>query len=286
MGCERTVVIDELKICYVTNVQDLAVFESVDIGYCFEHDGYSIIRLANDRFKFFFEIIERDEVVALLKFGLYTDTMVERTYVYFRVSNHILYDRERLKRLLDLPASFGMLFNNFTSLDLAVDSDLNYTSIMKRMLRDRGLTTIINGKAIKDRKSLLTGVTFEYSTSLNRLRYPTITVKQKKAIINKNEGITVQCYDKKAEIDNHSNKQYILDYYDNPKRLYRLEVRLHYQELKDYFSGKGITPSIDVLNDSELLRDMFIYHLSSVIRFSRGRNRIPWETLLRCNDGG
>ena len=286
MGCERTVVIDELKICYVTNVQDLAVFESVDIGYFFEHDGYSIIRLANDRFKFFFEIIERDEVVALLKFGLYTDTMVERTYVYFRVSNHILYDRERLKRLLDLPASFGMLFNNFTSLDLAVDSDLNYTSIIKRMLRDRGLTTIINGKAIKDRKSLLTGVTFEYSTSLNRLRYPTITVKQKKAIINKNEGITIQFYDKKAEIDNHSNKQYILDYYGNPKRLYRLEDRLHYQELKDYFSGKGITPSIDVLNDSELLRDMFIYHLSSVIRFSRGRNRIPWETLLRCNDGG
>lgn len=286
MGCERTVVIDELKICYVIDIQDFAMFESIGVGNSFKHDGYSILRLANEWFKYFFEIIESDEVVAILKFGLYTDTMVERTYVYFRVSNHILYDRERLIRLLRLPASFEMLFNNFTSLDLAVDSDLNYMSTIKRMMRDRGLTTIINGKAIKERKTLLKGVTFEYSTSLNRLRYPTITVKQKKAITNKNEGITVQCYDKKAEIDNHSNKQYILDYYGNSKRLYRLEVRLHYQELKDYFSRRGITPSIDVLYDSEQLKDMFFYHLSAVIRFSRGRHKIHWETLIRCSDGG
>ena len=58
---------------------------------------------------------------------------------------------------------------------------------------------------------------------------------QKKAITNKCDGITIQAYDKKAEIENKSNKRYILDYYGNPKHLYRLEVRLHYQELKDYF---------------------------------------------------
>lgn len=286
MGCTETVVLDELRICYVADIRDLASLQSVETGNRMDYSGYTFYRISNDRFRYFYEIMENDEVVAVLKYGLYADSMAEQVFVYYRVNNHILYDRDRLARLLNLPESLGMLFNNFTSLDLAYDSSLNLVSIIRRMMRDKSVTTIINGKAIKDRKALLTGVTFEFSTSLNRMRHPTITVKQKKAISNKNEGITVQCYDKKAEIVNHSGKYYIMDYYDNPKRLYRLEVRLHYQELKDYFSGKGIIPSIDMLCDSEQLKDMFLYHLSSVIRFSRSRNKVQWKALLRCSDGG
>lgn len=89
-------------------------------------------------------------------------------------------------------------------------------------MRDKTVTTIINGKAVKDRKKVLQGVSFEYSSTLDRLNHPTITVKQKKAIANKCNGVTVQAYNKKAEIDDHSDKRYILDYYGHPKRLYRL----------------------------------------------------------------
>ena len=77
------------------------------------------------------------------------------------------------------------------------------------MMRDKEVTTIINGKAVHDRKTLLQGVTFDYSTTLSRLVHPTITIRQKKAITNKCDGITIQAYDKKAEIENKSNKRYI-----------------------------------------------------------------------------
>ena len=177
----------------------------------------------------------------------------------------------------------GLSFNNFTAIDLAFDTTTNVTTLIKKMMRNDKIKTIFNGKAIQDRKAIIQGISFQYSTTLNRLSYPSITFKQKKAVNKKDEGITVQAYDKKAEIDGHSDKQYILDHYGNPKRLYRLEIRLHYQELKDYFAMCNVFPTPADLFDPDGLRKMFYYHLSAVIRFTRGRRKMDWETLLKCN---
>ena len=258
----------------------------VEVGEFVEVDEYRLYRRTNDRFRCFFDVFLDGMSVGQMKYGHYTDRDEFTTFVYFKVDNHILYDAERLRRVLELPAKMRMVFNNFTAIDLAFDSPQNLPTLIKQMMRDKDVTTIINGKAVRDRKSVLDGVLFMYSSTLNRLNNPTITVRQKKAIANKNDGITVQAYNKKAEIEQSSKKQYILDYHGNPKRLYRLEVRLHNQELKDYFANSHIEPSTDVLFNKELLKDMFYYHLSTVIRFTRGRTKIQWKELLGCNGRG
>jgi len=277
------IVIDELKLCYIADREQMACLAEVAVGSSVELYHYKFYRFLNERFRFFFEVVEDGVKVAHLKFGHYTDKEDAPLYVYLKVLNRVLYDAVRLQRLLALPDEFGMLFNNFTAIDLALDGGLNFPSLIKRMMRDKTVTTIINGKAVKDRKKVLQGVSFEYSSTLGRLNHPTITVKQKKAIANKCNGVTVQAYNKKAEIDDHSDKRYILDYYGHPKRLYRLEIRLHYQELKDYFVMLGKYPSPEDLFDAESLKKMFFYHLSAVMRFTRGRRKIDWETLLKCN---
>lgn len=278
--------VDELKICYIANKEDLSHLEMVEVGEYADMFGCRLYRMVNDRFRFFFDVFNNDEPVAQLKFGLYTDIDETTAYVYFKVLNHILYDHEKLRRVLELPSAMGMLFNNYTAIDLAYDSSMNIPAMIKKMMRDKGITTIINGKAVRDRKSVLRGISFEYSSSLNRLNHPTITIKQAKAINNKNDGITVQAYDKKAEIEHHSNKQYILDYHGHPKRLFRLEVRLHYQELKDFFANRHIIPTTDILFDAEQLSELFQYHLGTVIRFTRKRTKIQWDELLGCNGEG
>lgn len=277
-------VIDELKICYSTGKDDLKCLESVEAGNYADVFGYRLYRGVNDRFRFYFEVLEDREPVAQLRFGHYTDTDDSVMYVYFKVLNHILYNEERLRRVLALPSELGLAFNNFTEIDLAYDSPLNTPALIKKMMRDKSVTTIINGKAVRDRKSVLRGVSFEYSSTLNRLNHPTVTIKQAKAVNNKSAGITVQAYDKKAEIDNCSGKQYILDYHGRPKRLYRLEVRLHNQELKDYFAKRHVVPGIDILFDRGLLNELFLYHLGAVIRFTRERRKLDWGELLgmRC----
>ena len=44
----------------------------------------------------------------------------------------------------------------------------------------------------------------------------------------------VQSYDKKAEIETTSGKQYILDMYGRLRFLFRLEIRLSYRDLQEY----------------------------------------------------
>ena len=275
--------IDELKICYAAETDNLNEFINTEIGTYLEVHGYRFHRIVSDRFRYYFEVWNSDEQIAQLKFGLYTDISVTKHYVYFKVSNQVLYKPNQLKTILELPNVLGLVFNNYTSIDLAIDSNVNFTSLIKRMMRDKAITTIINGKAIKDRKKVLQGVSFQYSTTLDRLKHTAITIKQKKAITNKQNGITIQAYDKKAEIEQNSDKRYILDFYGHPKRLYRLEVRLHYIELKEYFSKVNGEPIYETMTNQKLLQDLFFYHLSSVLRFTQGRKKLDWPTLIKCS---
>jgi len=52
------------------------------------------------------------------------------------VSNHILYDEDKLRMTLSLPEMMGMYFNNFTALDIAVDykKNLSFASDLGRQL--------------------------------------------------------------------------------------------------------------------------------------------------------
>ena len=82
---------------------------------------------------------------------------------------------------------------------------------------------------------------------------------------------------------NSSNSRYINEFYGNPKRLYRLEVHLNNEEIKAYCRLLNIQQDLSMLKDRSLLTNMFYYHLSSVIRFTKGRKKLPWKDIIDCN---
>ncbi len=280
-----TPVIDELRLCYVAEPQLREELSGVEMGASITIDTFVLFRVGGDRFEYMFvvcagEMGEREEV-ATLKFGRYG--FADTQHVFYRVNNPVLYDPSKLRRVLALPETMGMYFNNFTAIDIAVDFKKNISSIIKKMMRNDRIKTILNGKQLKDRKRIIPGVTFDYSTSLSKLHCPTITLRQAKAERNKDKGVTVQSYDKRAEIQTSSGKDYILGYYDNPQRLYRLEVRLHYQELQDYCRKIGKPQDVEMVFDPAYLEGAFYYHLSSVLRFTLGRRRISWQEIIASN---
>lgn len=278
-------VIDELRLCYVAEPLLLEELSKVEIGKSISFPPFMLYRVGGDRFEYMFTVCVGDigsrEEVATLKYGRYGATSTN--YAFFRVSNHVLYDGEKLRMTLSLPEMLGMYFNNFTALDIAVDYKKNISSIIKKMMRNDRIKTILNGKQLKDRKRIIPGVTFDYSTSLSKLHCPTITLRQSKAVKNKERGVSVQSYDKWAEIQASSGKDYILNYYGYPQRLYRLEVRLHYQELQDYSKKTGRPQDVEMLFDPAYLEGAFYYHLSSVLRFTKGRRKICWPELIASN---
>lgn len=259
----------------------LEELSKVDVGANISIDTFVFYRIGGDRFEYMFTICSEGVEVATLKYGRYG--ALKNMYVFFKVSNHVLYDQKMMRPVLSLPEMMGMHFNNYTAIDIAMDYPKNISSIIKRMMRNDQIKTILNGKHLKDRKRLIPGVDFDYSTSLNRLHCPTITLRQAKAARSKDKGVSVQSYDKKAEIALHSGKDYILDYYGQPQRLYRLEVRLHYQELQDYCRKAGVPQSIDLVFNPAFLESAFYYHLSSVLRFSKGRKKLQWADIISSN---
>ena len=107
-----------------------------------------------------------------------------------------------------------------------------------------------------------------------------MNIKQRNAIKDKSKGITVLTYDKAAEIGNASDKQYILDYYGNPKKLYRTEVHLNAEDIKNYVERIGIQYTPLILFDEAVLEAMFFHYLGSVIRFQSRKMDASWEHLL------
>jgi len=287
MKSNEKIIVDELKICYLAKKEILGSFENVIVGGAMHYYNHMFHRYSNERFHYYFVIKDEYGELAQLYYGLYTESNTsDRQLVYYKIANPVLYQKDRKQKALELPKMMGFIFNNYSAIDLAFDSTKNLPSLIRKMFHNKEVTTIFNGKVVKDRKTVMKGAVVDYSLSLNKLLYPSLTFKQKKAVKNKSEGITVQAYDKKAEILNCSGKQYILDYYGNPRRLYRLEVRLRYRELKEYFDRLKIVPSTDLLLDVGLLKDLFIFHLSTVIRFRENRKIILWTDLLEMSSGG
>ena len=278
-------VIDELRLCYLAEPSLLQELSSIPIGHSAVFYGYIFVRIGGDRFEYTFVVFVDDTEdrieIGKIKFGRYGSGSSNQ--VFYRINNPILYDRVKMDTALALPETLGLYFNDITAMDIALDHSKNFSAILKRMMRNEKVTTILNGKAVKDRKAVIKGISFDYSSSLSRLHCPTITLKQAKATKNKAKGITIQSYDKKAEIECSSGKGYILDRYDNPRYLYRLEVRLNYQELQDYFKKAGIPQTVDVLQDPEFLAELFYYHLGAVLRFSLGRKPLDWKDIILFN---
>ena len=84
---------------------------------------------------------------------------------------------------------------------------------------------------------------------------------------------------KLAEIENSSNKRYILEYYNNPSKLYRTEVHLNNAEIKEYLQTHNIDLNPYML-DYSILEDMFFDYLNRIIRFKCGKESICWEQIL------
>ena len=57
-----------------------------------------------------------------------------------------------------------------------------FPSLIKKLMRDKEVNTIINCKAVHDRKTLLQGVSLDYSTTLSRLVYPTLPSDRKRLL--------------------------------------------------------------------------------------------------------
>ena len=131
----------------------------------------------------------------------------------------------------------------------------------------------MNGSKITDRKQLIEDILYIGVGNLERIKEYSVLVAQK------NKNISLNTYNKKREIDSKSHKQYILDINGNPKKLYRLEVRINSDVLKDFFTREQITYSPKIFLDKDCLLFFFMTFLDRVLRFQDKNGRKSYSIL-------
>lgn len=272
-----TTIIDELRLCYIAEPSFLDDLSLTAVGERIDFADFSMVRILGQHFRYLFKVFIGKKQVGNFYYGQYG--VVDSCYAWFKFENQVLYDSELFRTTLDIPYKLKLTFNNITALDLTKDFKKNIVNVIRRLYKDERFTTIVNGKAVKNRKQIIPEFHIDYSVSLERLRNPTFYAKQKKALHDKTKGVCVSCYNKRTEIENTS-KQYILDFYGNPKCLHRLEVHLNAEEIRRYCSMKKIPQTIDLIFDQDSITDMFLYYLSSVVRFTKGRTKLDWRDIL------
>lgn len=283
--------IDMLRLCFeVEQPELLEHLATFDIGETIDLYNFYLMRVEGKHFEYVFQIryneLGNDKLFGELKFGLNRNDDEANTHTngkrkaWISISNRVLYTKDEIHYLGYITDTLCLNLHNITSMDLALDMTMNIAKYLKRLIRCKELNVILNGKRITDRKEDRPEIIYTMSGNLDRDKYLTLNIKQKKAIKDKSRGSTLVAYDKRAEIENSSDKKYITDLYGQPKKLYRLEVHLNNDEIKDYFTKTNEELNIGTLYNQQFLFDLFYYTLGTLIRFEKHGKKVEWCDVL------
>lgn len=298
---------DALTICCTSTDEqywkDLAEYE---VGDRVDYLEFYLRRIEGKYFEVVYQIcyyepdLDRDVVWGELKYGLSKDDDTRNhdprdgsRFIWISVNNRILYTERRHTSgpmkgqvcrddAMYLPfflREFNLEFYHISNLDLAIDCNFDIARRIKGVLRDKDFTTILNGKKIADRTEDRHEIVSIYTGNLNRDKYLTLYIKQKKAIHDKNRGLVLTAYNKMGELQT-SGKEYISEFYGDPKKLYRLEIHFNADEVKGYVAKQGLEMHPQLIFDKEFLFDLYMDALNRLLRFEREGEKVDWAEIL------
>ena len=285
--CKRKVIIDAFTVC--CQVENSVLFDkiaSLEFGENIEFEHFTLTRIDGRYYNHIYSITYNDcgeiKTFGQLKFGLNNGNDEAhdngKPKAWITVDNTVLYS-QAICYLGYICEILHLNVHNYTSIDLCKDTPFDVSRALHRLYKNKSITTILNGKRIINRDEDRPEISRTLSGSLNKDKYQTIHVKQRNAIRDKSAGVTIKTYDKLAEILNASEKEYILDYYSSPTKLYRTEVHLNNADIKEYLQSHNIDLN-PYMMDNAVLEAMFFDYLNRVIRFQDGNVQITWEQLL------
>lgn len=193
-------VIDKLKICYTlsdtSRLHELR--ENLLERFEVQEWDFHLRRIEGKHFSNVYEIVYifnkdnnpedmEEQVFGTLQWGLRSDhDETFKPYVWLYVDNsqfYLKYDYSTNGRLMFLgyiEQMLGLVFNNITHLDLALDSSTNYSKALIKLIRDKDYYPIINGSKITDRKKLIENILYIGVGNLERIKEYSLLIQQKK----------------------------------------------------------------------------------------------------------
>jgi hypothetical protein len=282
--------IDKLKLCY-TVVNDSIIKElEENKPEWYNLDYFDLHRIEgkyhNDIYQIWIKDLDKNNEIETVKFGELrfnlkaekeeeqnkTDKPNEKR-VWIYIDNKTLYSENRLSYLDYIRESLGLSLRNITEIEIYIDSTKkNIPQLLKRMVRYKDYKAFLNGKEVVDREEYRPELDYNHSGNMNRYTNMTFYASSIKALKTKLEGIRICGYDKITEIKYKSKKDYILDFYKNPAKLFRVEIRVGNEKFKEYLNENRIELLEFLFEDKGFLYLTFEWFFEKVIYFKDANN--------------
>ena len=262
------IVIDKLKLCYRRENESHFWQMMAEKPEHIQMGDFDLVRgQADGTYEGIYGIAYAQHEFGVLLFDRYSDK--EKKFCWVGIRNQVFYSNTmRIAFLNEFQDMTGLgAINNITQLDLACDLSFNPVPRIKKLLKMDDVSVVRCGAKIEDKKQEIEGLLFLHPTNSLRELAPSLCFSD----ADKRKSLVV--YDKNKEIGK-SQKAYISDYYGNPKRLYRMEIRLCSDELFRYFKKYDMSPSVDMLTDQSFLKSMYHEFLFRLFHFSYKRKSI------------
>lgn len=274
------IVIDKLKLCYRRDNESQFWQMMAEQPDHLNMGDFDLVRgQADGTYEGIYGVAYAQHEFGILLFDRFSDK--EKRYCWLSIRNQVFYsDAMSIAMLNEFQDAVGFEgINNITQLELACDLSFNPVPRIKKLLKMEGVSVVRCGTKIEDKKQVIDGLFFLHPTNGLKELAPTLYFSDS----DKRKSFVV--YDKKKEIQ-RSNKAYIADYYGNPRRLYRMEIRLTSDELFRYFKKNDISPSVDLLIDQSFLKSMYDEFLFRLLHFSYRRKSIGLlDAVLAMKEG-
>ena len=237
-GIKYRLNIDNLTLCYVAqrNIVDDLENTKEWISDGFRIDKLENIETNNETF-LKVSILEptKEETYkeyAIIKIGnKFEKEEDNKRYVWIMIDNKVFYGYKKysndLSYIYYIADSLKLEFNNITEIHIALNSNINWFSKVKRAIRNLSLIPIILNKKYQNEKEIIDKVLYLHTADRKRYRTDTMIIK------NADKDMEIDLYDKSNEISD-TNKKYIREDFGIKSNIFRNEVRLKKAALKDY----------------------------------------------------
>lgn len=229
----------------------------------FQFNRTKLIRFQdpNKRFKHSFKVLYKNKQIGnidFLMYGAFSDNLIR-----FTIFNEVFYNNT-LKHIPDVLKDLNLEINNFSKIDIAIDlHDYDIEQALRQNLRDKNNSVKLFKNMIQDRNKVIKEITYYNHGSLNNpFKIRSILIKNKKGTYE------LSCYNKTEEIK-QSGKEYINNYHKdyNPEftKLYRIEIRLTYEEIRRYIKKHKKPILFNDVTNSQFQYNMFSEYLDRII---------------------
>lgn len=287
------IVIDWLELSFQNNSvfkEDIIKLESATTWR-----GYRIVPTRSYGYEYAFDVywsFGDTAPFAQIKFNMHAKR--KDYHIVVSINNRIFYGpRQDFTDALLIGEKLGLVYNNIRRIDLAIDLPKDITRLINQYQHKKNIALRVNGKCIwGDNED--TGLTFIANGHRKRNKLNEVFVH------TTNKSASIKSYDKIKEIADKQQtrkygigyKDYILDYYDHPDKLYRLEVSARGRFIYDFIQRKEISSLVmyRMLCDDTWLTSLFHDWLSSILSFShfsvsktgkyRSRGGVSWNVIL------